>query len=187
MSSDASAIRRDPVTGRRAGFRFGCVVINARGCVRGPRGAVLWAAAFWAAAFWAAALWVSAPGCVIFVKLWQFDPLDRSHVRIDMNKLGAVSDPDRPGVRVSPLFKDDHEEVRLEHWAPGAEGGFTARGGAELLVLAGMANESSDELTLHSWVRVPDGGDVALKAGAEGARIWVKTGHLREIIVPGGK
>ncbi len=120
-------------------------------------------------------------GCVIFVKLRQFDPEDRTRVRIDMNKIGMVADPDRPGVRVTPLFKDAREEVRLEHWAPGAEARFTAEGGAELLVLEGTANESGDALKRHSWVRIPDGSEVALTAGAEGARIWVKTGHLREI------
>lgn len=126
----------------------------------------------------------SEPGCVIFVKLWQFDPEDRTHVRIDMNKIGAVADPDRPGVRVTPLFKDVQEEVRLEHWGPGANGRFIAEGGAELLVLAGAANEGGDDLRRHSWVRIPDGDEVTIEAGAEGARIWVKTGHLRKITFP---
>lgn len=127
----------------------------------------------------------SAPGCVIFVKLWQFDPGDRSHVRIDLNKIGAVTDPARPGVRVTPLFEDAHEHVRLEHWAPGAKGRIAADGGAELLVLNGGARENGDALRKHSWLRVPDGGEIALTAGDAGARIWVKTGHLRKITVPG--
>lgn len=127
----------------------------------------------------------SVPGCVIFVKLWQFDPEDRTHVMIDMNKIGAMADPQRPGVTVTPLFQDPHEEVRLERWAPGAEGHLTVEGGAELLVLEGTANESGDALRRHSWVRIPAGGDIALTAGSEGARIWVKTGHLREITFPG--
>ena len=44
----------------------------------------------------------SKPGCVIFVKLWQFDPDDRTHVRVDMNKVGAVADAERPGVDQAP-------------------------------------------------------------------------------------
>jgi quercetin dioxygenase-like cupin family protein len=70
----------------------------------------------------------SEPGCTIFVKLWQFDPDDRTHVRVDMNKTGAVADATRPGVAVTPLFKDDREEVRLETWSPGASGTFKAEG-----------------------------------------------------------
>ena len=127
----------------------------------------------------------SEPGCVIFVKLWQFDPDDRSHVRIDLNKIGAVADPARPGVRVTPLFEDAREEVRLEQWAPGAAGRIAAEGGAELLVLAGAAEADGAALRRHSWLRLPDGGEVTLTAGADGARIWVKTGHLRQITVPG--
>jgi anti-sigma factor ChrR (cupin superfamily) len=127
----------------------------------------------------------STPGCVIFVKLWQFDPADRSHVRIDMNKIGAVADPGRPGVRVTPLFEDAHEQVRLERWAPGAAARITAAGGAELLVLDGAATSDGETLHKHSWLRAPDGAGIALTAGVDGARIWVKTGHLREITVPG--
>ena len=40
----------------------------------------------------------SKPGCVLFVKLWQFDPDDRTHIRIDMNKIGSVADSARPDV-----------------------------------------------------------------------------------------
>ena len=69
----------------------------------------------------------SEPGCTIFVKLWQFDPDDRTHVRVDMNKTGAVADATRPGVAVAPLFKDDREEVRLETWSPGASGTVQGR------------------------------------------------------------
>lgn len=129
----------------------------------------------------------SAPGCVIFVKLRQFDPGDRTHVRLDLNRIGAVADAARPGVAVTPLFKDAHEEVRLEHWAAGTQASFAADGGAELFVLEGGSTESGDELRRHSWLRVPDGGAVSLVAGNDGASIWIKTGHLRAITAPGGQ
>ncbi len=61
----------------------------------------------------------SQPGCTIFVKLWQFDLQDRTHVRVDTNKLGRVNDAEREGVAVSPLFQDERENVRLEYWQPG--------------------------------------------------------------------
>ena len=126
----------------------------------------------------------SDPGCVIFVKLWQFDLADRSHVRIDMNKMGAVADAARPGVAVTPLFKDAREDVRLEHWSPGVEAVTAVDGGAELFLLDGSAEESGDALRRHSWLRVPPGGQVSLKAGDVGAKIWIKSGHLREITAP---
>jgi anti-sigma factor ChrR (cupin superfamily) len=40
----------------------------------------------------------SEPGCTIFVKLWQFDPGDRTPVRIDTSGLSFAPAPDLPGV-----------------------------------------------------------------------------------------
>jgi hypothetical protein len=123
----------------------------------------------------------SGPGCVIFVKLRQFDPADRTQVRADLNRVGAVEDARRPGVAVTPLFGDGTEEVRVERLAPGAATRYPAAGGAELLVLDGSAVESGDALRRHSWVRVPPGAAVDLSAGPDGAVVWVKTGHLRHV------
>ena len=41
----------------------------------------------------------AAQGCTIFVKLWQFDPADRTPEVIDTNKIGRVDDATRPGHR----------------------------------------------------------------------------------------
>jgi hypothetical protein len=60
----------------------------------------------------------SGPGCVILVKLHQFDPNDRTLVRLDVNKMESLADAGRPGVAVVPLFKDSHETVRIETLAP---------------------------------------------------------------------
>jgi anti-sigma factor ChrR (cupin superfamily) len=127
----------------------------------------------------------SAPGCVIFVKLWQFAPEDRTHVRIDTNKMRAITEAGRPGVKVMPLFSDRDEDVRLEEWAAGIAGALQAEGGLELLVLDGSADAGGDQLRRHSWVRVPDGGSLSLRSGSEGVRFWLKTGHLRRISAPG--
>ncbi len=126
----------------------------------------------------------SEPGCVIMVKLWQFDPKDRTHIRIDMNKIGAVPQEGRPGVSVSPLYKDEREDVRLEIWQPGADVTVEADGGAELFVLDGTFEEGGDTLAKNSWLRVPVGGKAVAKAGPDGARVWIKTGGLRFVEPP---
>ncbi len=126
----------------------------------------------------------SEPGCVIFVKLWQFDPNDRTPVRIDLNKVAMASDPNRPGVTVALLFRDEREDVRVEQWGPGVAANLKAAGGAELLVLEGSGEENGDALRRHSWVRIPDGRTVTLKAGKDGVRLWLKTGHLRHVAAP---
>ncbi len=126
----------------------------------------------------------SAPGCTIFVKLWQFAMDDRTNIRTDMNKVGGVSDSARPGVIISPLYKDEHEEVRMEVWAPGAQVHIDAQAGAEVLVLEGSFEEGIDTLVKHSWLRVPLGGEINATAGKNGARVWIKTDHLREVKPP---
>jgi quercetin dioxygenase-like cupin family protein len=121
----------------------------------------------------------SAPGCVIFVKLWQFDPDDRTPVVIDMHKIGRVRDASRPGIDVTPLFEDARETVELLTLQPRARLEQALPDGAELLVLDGSLAESGDELAAMSWLRLPCGARVEATAGAQGARVWAKTRHLR--------
>ena len=127
----------------------------------------------------------SEPGCTILVKLWQFDPTDRTHVRTDINKLGGVSAEGRDDVRTSTLFQDARERVVVEKWQPGATVSIETTGGAELFVLQGGFQENGDQLRQHSWLRVPDGGIVNAIAGDQGAQVWIKTGHLVHAVAPG--
>src|SRR6185503_8489141 len=62
----------------------------------------------------------SAIGCVLFVKLWQFDPADRKEVKLGTADIAYQAAGGRPGVERLTLFRDDSEDVRLEKWAPGA-------------------------------------------------------------------
>lgn len=123
----------------------------------------------------------STPGCVIFVKLWQFDPADRTQVRIDTNRMTPVEDAKRSGVSVVPLFRDERETVGLEYWAENAEIGLDAAGGMEVLVLDGDFSEGGDTLQRHDWLRLPVGASGKAIAGSRGAKVWIKTGHLRTV------
>lgn len=123
----------------------------------------------------------SLPGCTIFVKLWQFDPADRTHVRIDTDKMPYLPDPRRAGLEVMPLFQDGWESVRLERWAPNAEIDLVATGGMELLVLDGGFSDESESFEPLSWLRLPPGATARASAHASGCRVWVKTGHLVSI------
>lgn len=120
----------------------------------------------------------SAPGCTIFVKLWQFDPADRQPVRIDTHTGRAGHDANRPGVEVLPLFRDPAEDVRMERWSPGVDVDLFLPGGGEWLVLAGGFEEGGEWFGPLSWLRLPAGGRLRAKAGNDGCRLWAKTGHL---------
>lgn len=126
----------------------------------------------------------SAPGTTIFVKLWQFDMADRTHVRIDTNKARYLRDPGRAGVSVLPLFHDAREDVSMEQWAAGSEVTLDAPNGAEVLVISGGFDLDGETLRKQSWLRLPKGDRITAKTGPEGARIWVKRDHLAEAPTP---
>ncbi len=122
----------------------------------------------------------SEPGCQIFVKLWQFDLKDRTHVRIDTNKMPYIDSPGRPGVAVMPLFKDGHEDVRMERYDAKASVRVGDAGGAELLVVDGSFEFEGEVFMPQSWLRLPKDDMVDLAVGDTGATVWVKSGHLAD-------
>jgi hypothetical protein len=118
----------------------------------------------------------SEPGCTIFVKLWQFDPSDRTPVRTDTSALAFAPSPEVPGVDFAVLY--ENELVLLERWAPGMSIAVPIPGGIELLVLDGSFAEGGEEFTSLSWLRLPVGAMLQATAGRGGRELWVKSGHL---------
>jgi anti-sigma factor ChrR (cupin superfamily) len=117
----------------------------------------------------------SAPGCTIFVKLWQFDPADRTQFRKTM--ADELTDPVH-GVATAELHRDAREVVTYHQIAPHTPLTSNETGGIELLVLDGNLNEAGETLTKGSWLRLPGGAPLDAKAGPDGAKIWMKVGHL---------
>jgi anti-sigma factor ChrR (cupin superfamily) len=126
----------------------------------------------------------SDEGCVIFVKLWQFDMDDRTQVMMDMNKNTSVDAAGRDGVAVMPLFKDADETVTMETWGAGANVEMDLPKGGEFLVLDGGFSEGKDVLHKHSWLRLPVGASFKAVASDQGAKVWIKTGHLPHAKAP---
>jgi anti-sigma factor ChrR (cupin superfamily) len=121
----------------------------------------------------------SEGGCVIFVKLWQFDRDDRTRIVIDTNKMRFVPSQ---GCHVLPLFHDGREDVRVERWPAGYTFTLQQHAGIELLVLHGEL-EAPQALRKHSWLRVPIGEACTVLARTD-ATVWIKTDHLRHIALP---
>jgi len=120
----------------------------------------------------------SEPGCTIFVKLWQFDPEDRTPVRIDSSGLFFSPAHDLPGVEFALLHEDAWELVLMERWAPGISIAVPLPGGIELLTLDGSFIEGGEEFTRLSWLRLPAGATLQATGGRGGCKLWVKSGHL---------
>lgn len=118
----------------------------------------------------------SSEGCTIFVKLWQFDMADRTQLRKDMDaQLGAPVD----GVATARLYEDAREVVSYSKLDPGATLRSDASGGIEMLVIDGAVAVDGEVLQKHDWLRLPQGQKLLATAAADGARVWMKTGHLR--------
>ena len=124
----------------------------------------------------------SQVGCVIFVKLWQFDLADRTEVKLNMDHVGQTAAG--PGVSVALLHEDARERVQLETWAAGASVQRALPDGAEFLVLDGTFSEADERLEQHAWLRIPRGGQLNATAGPGGAKVWVKMRHLRFVDAP---
>jgi len=126
----------------------------------------------------------SNQGCTIFVKLWQFDPNDDDQFHIDMNQAALEQDPDDSAIRRMRLHEFGDELVELEEWAAEAVVTIESNGGVELLVLAGTIEFEGDTYSQHDWIRLPADKVAVVRAGSEGARIWKKSGHLRNVVAP---
>ena len=115
-------------------------------------------------------------GCTILVKLWQFDMDDRNQFRKNMaDELGNPVN----GVATTELHRDDHETVTYNHIHGGAEFTNADAGGIEMFVIVGSIFGGGDTLVKGTWLRPPDGKSLLAVAGADGAKVWIKTGHLR--------
>ena len=120
-------------------------------------------------------------GCVIFVKLWQFQPGDRTQLRLQIDSMRKINSSHFKNVAITTLFTDKFEEVSLFYFGPNAKVAFKAYKGAEFFVLDGSIVEGNDKLLKYSWLRCPIGSFISAQAGAEGAKVWVKTGHLIDV------
>ena len=123
----------------------------------------------------------SEPGCVIFVKLWQFEMDDRNQFRKDMaGELGAKKN----GIATATLHRDRFETVTYRHLDAGASLSLSETGGMEVLMIDGSMTEGDDDLRKGSWLRLPEGAPLNAVAGPGGAKVWMKAGHLPQAKPP---
>lgn len=117
----------------------------------------------------------SDDGCVIFVKLMQFDTADTHQFQIKTED--AYWSPNGPGVEVLPLHAFGSEDVRMYRLGAHAVVAFDAVGGAEILVLSGRPKVNGIPASRWDWVRLPD-LDRGTIVADDACQVYVKTGHL---------
>ena len=123
----------------------------------------------------------SHEGAVIFVKLWQMTADETHHVAIDTNDV--VNWQKQGNREVCYLYSDAREQVSLQRInADEVLFEDTIVGGAELLVLEGTLIETGRAYQRGGWIRLPVDATSQIVAGANGATVYLKTGHLSQII-----
>ncbi|ARP01365.1 ChrR Cupin-like domain protein [Vibrio alginolyticus] len=118
----------------------------------------------------------SKEGCVILVKLNQFESEDLETVRINTNQASWQSGVG--GLQVMPLHNFEHEHVALVKWPKGKE--FQPHrhfGGEEIFVLSGEFRDELGTYPALSWIRSPHMSEHFPFVEQE-TIIWVKAGHL---------
>lgn len=123
----------------------------------------------------------SHEGAVIFVKLWQMTADEANHVAIDTND--AVNWQAQGDRDACHLYSDAREQVSLQRINAG-EILFADKitGGAELLVIEGALIDAEQTYQHGGWIRLPVDAASEIVAGVKGATIYLKTGHLSQII-----
>ena len=118
----------------------------------------------------------SNEGCVLLVKLHQFQGDDTEHIVID-----TYNTPFRPGagnLEVLPLHQHGAEQVALVRWPAGER--FQAHqhfGGEEIYVISGEFKDEHGSYPAGSWIRSPHMSK-HFPFVEEETLIWVKVGHL---------
>ncbi|SMX42319.1 ChrR Cupin-like domain protein [Octadecabacter ascidiaceicola] len=100
---------------------------------------------------------------------------DRTQFRKDMAAELAVP---IDGVATAQLHKDDIETVTYSQLDADASFTIPADGGLEMLVIEGAVTEYGEVLGKGTWLRLPSGDALRAIASNQGAKVWVKTGHL---------
>ncbi len=121
---------------------------------------------------------VGEQGCVIFVKLQQFQPDDQSQFVVDTKNHewspGLVA-----GLEVMSLHQYEREQVALVKWAPHTEfDEHTHWGGEEIFVIEGTFFDEHGEYPAGTWLRSPNQSRHTPYTADDGALIYVKVGHL---------
>ncbi len=118
----------------------------------------------------------SEEGCVILVKLHQFQPTDTEHVVIDTRS--APFQPGQGNLTVLPLHQHGTEQVALVRWPAGERfQRHRHHGGEEIYVISGELQDEHGSYPAGTWLRSPHLSEHEPRAEQE-TLIWVKVGHL---------
>jgi len=116
-------------------------------------------------------------GCLLFVKLWQFAPMDVTRAVI-ATEPGDWMRAGMDGVAVQPLHDFAGESTYLIRLAPGIKLDHnTHPAGEEILVLEGIFSDEYGDYPAGTWIRDP-AGSAHTPFSKSGCTLLIKAGHL---------
>ncbi|WP_017221602.1 cupin domain-containing protein [Moritella dasanensis] len=116
-------------------------------------------------------------GCMIIVKLGQFQDGDDQDVEINTANQAFIQDEKRDAVQYQSLHAFKQEVVRLERWARNSHITLDNPGGIEVLVVAGELNHQGEVYSKFDWLRLPVGEALDITTTADDCVVWIKMGH----------
>jgi anti-sigma factor ChrR (cupin superfamily) len=118
----------------------------------------------------------SEQGCILLVKLHQFQTDDHAQVQIDTNTAHWL--PGQGNLQAMPLHEFGTESVALVKWPAGEHFHVHSHfGGEEIYVITGELIDEHNRYPAGSWIRSPHLSRHQPFVEQE-TLIWVKTGHL---------
>lgn len=120
----------------------------------------------------------SEEGCVLLVKLHQFQAGDTEHVVVDTHS--AEFNPGIGKLEVLSLHQHKAEQVALVRWPAGEK--FQPHrhfGGEEIYVISGEFKDEFGSYPAGTWIRSPHMSEHFPLVEVD-TLIWVKVGHLKE-------
>jgi anti-sigma factor ChrR (cupin superfamily) len=118
----------------------------------------------------------STEGCLLLVKLHQFQALDSAQVCIDSNV--ATWRPGQGRLKVLPLHQFEAESVALVRWPAGESfHRHVHPGGEEIFVISGELIDEQGRYPAGTWMRSPHMSEHTPRVEQE-TLLWVKVGHL---------
>jgi anti-sigma factor ChrR (cupin superfamily) len=120
----------------------------------------------------------SDEGCVLLVKLHQFQSDDDQHIVVDTRNASFQSGSGN--LQVLPLHQHNSEQVALVRW-PAGEHFEDHRhfGGEEIYVIKGQLRDEHGSYRAGTWIRSPHLSRHFPYVDEE-TLIWVKVGHLTD-------
>ena len=116
----------------------------------------------------------SVEGCLILVKLHQFQKGDSRHASIDTHT-SKWEETLPENIKTLPLHEFKKEQVSLVDIPAGVS--YELAGGGEIYIISGKFINEQGVYPVGTWVRQP-GKDRQSFYAKNNTRIWLKTGHL---------